>query len=65
MKGLPTKPLLRPDEVASYFDVTTRTVRRWIAGGKLKAEKLSRPSVRITRHSVLRLRRASRGEAPG
>jgi len=59
MTALPSRPLLRLDEVATYFDVTPRTVRAWIYKGHLKAEKLSR-CVRITRESVLRFQRVSR-----
>lgn len=40
MEKLPKKELLRVDEVASYFDVTTKTIYLWIEHGKLEAEKL-------------------------
>jgi len=63
MTALPSRPLLRLDEVAEYLDVTPRTVRRWISKGHLKAEKLSR-CIRVTRQSVLKFRQKSRMRAP-
>jgi excisionase family DNA binding protein len=59
MLELPKKELMRIDEVASYFDVSERAIRLWIAHGHLEAEKLA-GSIRIVRGSVLKFRLASR-----
>mgnify|MGYP000954323501 FL=1 len=40
MTDLPNKELLRPDEVAAYYSVKEKTVRGWIATGKLLAVKV-------------------------
>ena len=53
------KPLLRVDEVATYFDVHPRTIRLWIENGHLIAEKLS-GTIRVTRESILDLRKNGR-----
>ena len=55
MTDLPQKPLLRVDEVASYFDVTARTIYLWIDHGLLEAEKL-RGVIRISRESIKNFR---------
>lgn len=55
MTTLPVKDLFRVDEVASYFDVTERTIRLWIEQGHLMAEKIV-GTVRIPRESVLNCR---------
>ncbi len=54
MTTLPQKDLLRPDEVATYFRVSLRTVYRWIDEGKLKALKVGKKVTRIKRDAVLR-----------
>lgn len=59
MTTLPDKELLRVDEVATYFDVSTRTIYLWIDHGHLKAEKYMR-TVRITRKSVVNFRLAAK-----
>lgn len=40
MENLPNKELLRVDEVAAYYSVSEKTVRGWIATGKLMAVKV-------------------------
>lgn len=62
MDRLPEKELLRVDEVAAYFDVSTRTIYLWIDHGHLTAEKLV-GSVRITRKSVINFRLRSKKTA--
>lgn len=59
MVDLTKKPLLRVDEVASYFDVTEKTIYLWIDHGLLEAEKYKRV-IRITRESILKFRLASK-----
>jgi len=49
---LPTRAYLRIQEAADYFGVCSRTIRRWIERGTLKAIKIG-GSVRITRDSVI------------
>lgn len=50
---LSKKDLFRIDEVATYFDVTERTVRLWIDHGHLKAVKKA-GVIRILRESILK-----------
>ena len=59
MTDLPQKPLLRVDEVATYFDVTNRTIYLWIDHGLLQAEKYN-GIIRIPRDSIKNFRLASR-----
>lgn len=59
MTTLPQKELLRVDEVASYFDVSNRTVYLWIDNGILEAEKIG-GTIRIPRESVEACRMASK-----
>jgi excisionase family DNA binding protein len=56
MIKLPEKELLRVDEVAEYFSVTSRTIYLWIEHGHLEAEKTPTKMIRITRESVLKCR---------
>jgi excisionase family DNA binding protein len=51
MNKLPNKELLRPDEVATYFDVSRKTIYQWVAEGKMEAIKISR-LLRIPRKKV-------------
>lgn len=46
---MPTQPTLfhRAQSIAAQLDVSTRTVRRWIDEGHLKAHRLGR-SVRVS-----------------
>ena len=59
MTDLPQKPLLRVDEVATYFDVTEKTIYLWIDHGLLEAEKYKRV-IRVTRESIRNFRLASK-----
>ena len=59
MTDIPNKPLWRVDEVAAYFDVARSTVYLWIDHGLLEAEKL-RGVIRVTRHSIVEFRLASK-----
>ena len=52
---LPKKDLFRVDEVAAYFDVSERAIKRWISHGHLEAEQII-GCVRITRNSILSCR---------
>ena len=47
MTELPNKPTYRISEVAEYFNVTTRTVYRWIINEKLVVKEK-----RITKESL-------------
>lgn len=51
---LPEKTLLRPDEVALFFQVRVKTVYGWIDTGKLDATKVGKV-LRIYRESVIKL----------
>ena len=51
MTELPNKPTYRISEVAEYFNITPRTVYRWIADKKLCAI-LTRRGQRITKESL-------------
>lgn len=52
MESLPNKALLRPDEVAAYYSVSVKTVRGWIATGKLEAVKIAGGLLRIKKEDV-------------
>lgn len=52
MNKLPEKELLRPEEVAAYYSVKVRTVRAWVAAGKLKAIKIAGGLLRIRRIDI-------------
>ena len=56
MTTLPNKELLRPDEVAVYFSVTVRTVRRWVQEGKIKSKKVV-GRLRIPRSEAIRIQK--------
>lgn len=58
MTDLPNKELLRVDEVASYYNVKPKTVRGWIATGKLLAVKVVK-GWRIHRQEVINLQKES------
>lgn len=51
MTTLPNKANLRPSEVARYFDVTRKTVYKWIREGKMEAIKIG-GVLRIPREAV-------------
>jgi excisionase family DNA binding protein len=55
MTTLPQKELLRPDEVARYFDVHKSTVYRWIDEGKLQAVKIGDKIIRIPLKSMKKM----------
>ena len=59
MMELPNKSLLRPEEVAAYFDVSSTSIYRWIDHGLLVAEKYNR-MLRIRRDSVISLQERAR-----
>ena len=54
MTQLPDKAHFRVEEVANYFDVTTRTIYLWIEHGHLKAHRIAGKSIRITRESIVK-----------
>jgi excisionase family DNA binding protein len=58
LKTLPDKELLKIKEVAVYYDVKPKTVRGWIATGKLLAVKVV-AGWRIHRQEALDLQKAS------
>jgi excisionase family DNA binding protein len=49
----PDRPLLRVSEVASYYDVTDRTVYLWLEHGHLSSEKTPGGQTRVTKQSVM------------
>lgn len=50
---LPRRMLLRPQEVAAFLNVSSRTIYRWYEIGIIEGTRLNR-SVRIFRESVLK-----------
>ena len=52
---LPKKDLLRVDEVAEYFNIDDRTVRRWVTHGILEGEKI-RGVLNVSRQSIVNCR---------
>jgi excisionase family DNA binding protein len=52
VNDLPQKRLFRVSEVASYFEVTERTVYLWITHKHLKTEKTPGGQWRITKDSI-------------
>lgn len=59
MTDLPNKALLRPDEVADYYGVKPKTVRGWIATGKLEAVKVAGNLLRVRRESLPQLEKST------
>jgi excisionase family DNA binding protein len=53
-QDLPDKTLLRPEEVALFLSVSSKTVYRWYRSGVIEGTKVKR-SLRIYRDSILRL----------
>ena len=51
MTDLPSKTLLRPDEVAAFWSVSVKTIYRWIDLGILKAVKKG-GTVRVPREDA-------------
>ncbi len=58
MNALPDRELLKIDDVAKYYDVKPKTVRGWIATGKLLAVKIV-SGWRIRRSDALALQKES------
>lgn len=54
MSELPNKELFRPDEVASYFSLSVKTIYGWIAEGKLEAVKVL-GSIRVKRGAIKKI----------
>ncbi|HOD34417.1 MAG TPA: helix-turn-helix domain-containing protein [Syntrophales bacterium] len=52
-KGLPERDLLRPKEVADYFQVPVRRVYQWREEGLLKGINFTGGTLRIFRASVI------------
>ena len=65
MPSLPEKDLLRVDEVADYFSVTTRTVYLWIENGHLQTELTPGGQWRITRASLDKCRFREKDDKKG
>ena len=57
-QDLPDKTLLRPDEVAIFLSVSSKTIYRWYRSGLIRGTKVKR-SLRIYRDSILKLVGAS------
>jgi excisionase family DNA binding protein len=53
---LPDKAYFRVDELADYWRVSEKTIRRWIKGGSLNAIKLN-GSIRVPKEAVIRFER--------
>lgn len=51
--GLPPQPTIK--QVAEFFGVDIRTIRRWISQGLLTAHRVGPRLIRIDRESVLKL----------
>ena len=51
MITLPDRPHLKIKEVAAYYGVCTKTIRRWGKAGELEIRKIG-GSARVTRESV-------------
>lgn len=52
---IPDKPYFRPDEVATIFGVSIRTVRRWIILGRVESVKVTERTIRVPRSSLVRV----------
>jgi excisionase family DNA binding protein len=50
---LPTQPTI--NQTAEYFGVDVKTVRRWIAQGRLTAYRIGPRLIRIDRESIIKL----------
>ena len=60
VRDLPDKDLLRPDEVAEYFRISVKTVRRWIKKGTLASIKVNN-IVRVPRSAAIALLKSRSG----
>ncbi|HEY4794133.1 MAG TPA: excisionase family DNA-binding protein [Mycobacterium sp.] len=52
---LPPRPSIR--QTADYFGVDRKTIRRWVAPGRLTANRLGPHLIRLNRAKVLQLGR--------
>ena len=52
---IPDKKSFRANEVANIFDVSPRTVYRWIDEGKLNAKKIANTAIRISRNELTKI----------
>jgi excisionase family DNA binding protein len=59
--ALPNRMLLRPQEVAVFMNVSSRTIYRWYEIGIIQGTRLNR-SVRIFRDSVVNWIEAQKNE---
>jgi len=57
--NLPDKAFFRVDELAVYWDVSERSVRRWIKSGKLTAILLNN-TVRVPKKAISSFERLAR-----
>jgi excisionase family DNA binding protein len=51
--GLPPQPTIK--QTAEFFGVDDKTIRRWIAQGRLTAYRIGPRLIRIDRESILKL----------
>jgi excisionase family DNA binding protein len=51
--GLPPQPTIK--QTAVYFGVDVKTIRRWIAQGRLAAHRVGPRLIRVDRASILKL----------
>jgi len=56
LKKLTNKDLFRPDEVASYFSVTKKTVYLWVEVGILEAVKVG-GVLRIPKSAIIAIQK--------
>ena len=56
----PLPALLTVKQVAAYFQVSERTVRRWMASGLLRSVRVGPRQVRIRRAELDRVQRSTR-----
>lgn len=51
---IPQKTMFRPDEIASIFGVTVRTVYRWRQEGKIDGNKMTEKCLRFPRQVIIK-----------
>jgi excisionase family DNA binding protein len=51
--ALPPQPTIK--QTADYFDVDVKTIRRWIAQGRLTAYRVGPRLIRVDRASIMKL----------
>jgi excisionase family DNA binding protein len=59
--ALPPRPTIK--QAAEYHGVDVKTIRRWIAAGRLTAHRVGPRMLRLERDAVLRLGRPVGGAA--